>query len=276
MNVANILTEALPYIQKFHGMTIVIKYGGHAMIDEKLKNDFARDITLMKFVGMNPVIIHGGGPQINTVLDKMGVKSDFVRGMRVTDSETMDVVEMVLGGQINKSIVTQINKEGGKAVGLTGKDGNLIIAKQLNVELGLVGEVVRINPQIIHSLTRDGFIPVIAPIGRGYAFEPFNINADIVASKIAIALSAGRLILLTDVDGIYDAKKSLLSSIDIETISHLIEQKIIKDGMIPKVDCAIDAIRNGVKKAHIINGSKSHALLLELFTDKGVGTEVSL
>lgn len=288
-NVADILIEALPYIRRFYGMTLVIKYGGHAMVDEQLKDDFARDITLMKFTGLNPVVVHGGGPQINSVLDRMGMDSRFVKGMRLTDEATMDVVEMVLGGKVNKGIVAQINQQGGKAVGLSGKDGGLISARKLHIvhqedkdkppeiiDPGLVGEVTHVNPGIINTLTQQDFIPIIAPVGAGESGETYNINADLVASSIAIALSAGRLILLTDVDGVLDASGSLISSISAENINHMVEEKTISGGMIPKIECALEALRNGVGKVHIINGNKRHALLLELFTDKGIGTEVTI
>ncbi|RZB37418.1 MAG: acetylglutamate kinase [Desulfobacteraceae bacterium Eth-SRB2] len=288
-NVADILMEALPYIRRFYGMTLVIKYGGHAMVDEQLKEDFARDITLMKFTGLNPVVVHGGGPQINSVLDRMGIHSRFVKGMRLTDEATMDVVEMVLGGKVNKGIVAQINQQGGKAVGLSGKDGGLIRARKLHIvyqedkdkppeiiDPGLVGEVTHVNPDIINTLTQQDFIPIIAPVGAGESGETYNINADLVASSIAIALSAGRLILLTDVDGVLDASGSLISSISAENINQMVEEKTISGGMIPKIECAIEALKNGVGKVHIINGNKRHALLLELFTDKGIGTEVTI
>ena len=288
-NVADILIEALPYIRRFSGMTIVVKYGGHAMVDEQLKADFASDITLMKFIGMNPVVVHGGGPQINRVLDQMGIVSRFINGMRVTDEQTMDVVEMVLGGKINKSIVTQINRQGGKSVGLSGKDGELILAEKLHmmhqpdadkppeiIDTGLVGKVRRINPAIIRTLSDQGFIPVIAPVGAGAGGETFNINADLVASKIAGALEAGRLIFLTDVDGVMDGAGRLISSIDAETIEKMMEDRIISGGMIPKIEYALDALHNNVKKVQIINGTKRHSLLLELFTDRGIGTEVTV
>ena len=288
-NVADILIEALPYIQRFYGMTIVIKYGGAAMVDEQLKADFARDITLMKFIGLNPVVVHGGGPQINKVLDKMGISPKFVRGMRLTDEETMDVVEMVLGGKVNKSIVAQINNQGGRAVGLSGKDGGLIRAKKLHIvhqededkppeiiDPGLVGQVTAIDPAIISTLTAQGFIPIIAPVGFGNSGDTYNINADHVASKIAMALDTGRLIYLTDVDGVLDGSESVISSIDADTIDGMIRDTSISGGMIPKIECAVDALRNGVEKVHIINGGKRHALLLELFTDKGIGTEVTI
>ena len=287
-NVADILIEALPYIRRFYGMTLVIKYGGHAMVDEQLKDDFARDIALMKFTGLNPVVVHGGGPQINSVLKRMGMDSRFVKGMRLTDEATMDVVEMVLGGKVNKGIVAQINQQGGKAVGLSGKDGGLIRARKLHIvhqedkdkppeiiDPGLVGEVTHVNPGIINTLTQQGFIPIIAPVGAGESGETYNINADLVASSIAVALSAGRLILLTDVDGVLDASGSLISSISAEDINRMMEEKTISGGMIPKIECALEALENGVGKVHIINGNKRHALLLELFTDKGIGTEVT-
>ena len=286
-NVADILIEALPYIRQFYGMTIVIKYGGHAMSDPQLKEDFARDIVLMKFVGLNPVIVHGGGPQISQVLSRMGIESTFVRGMRLTDEPTMDVVEMVLGGKVNKEIVAQINRHGGKAVGLSGKDGGLILAEKLHIvyrkdentppeiiDPGLVGQVTNVNPLIINTLAEKGFIPVIAPVGVGKSGETYNINADLVACSIAMALSAGRLILLTDVDGVLDASGNLISSIDSAAVGKMVDDKIISGGMIPKIECSVKALKNGVEKVHIINGKKRHALLLELFTDKGIGTEV--
>jgi len=285
--VADILIEALPYIRRFSGMTIVIKYGGHAMVDDQLKADFARDITLLKFIGINPVIVHGGGPQINRVLDQMGIRSRFVQGMRLTDEPTMDVVEMVLGGKVNKAIVAQINKQGGQAVGLSGKDGDLIRAQKLQlvyqeedkppeiIDPGLVGEVTEVNPHIIDTLTEQGFIPVIAPVGTGREGETYNINADLVAGSIATALGAEKLILLTDVDGVLDSRGALISSIDAAAIQGMVAETRISGGMIPKIQCALDALKNDVKKAHIINGKKPHALLLELFTDKGIGTEVT-
>ena len=286
-NVADVLIEALPYIRRFSGMTIVIKYGGHAMVDEKLKEDFARDVTLLKFIGLNPVVVHGGGPQINSVLEQMGITSRFVKGMRFTDEQTMDVVEMVLGGKVNKAIVAQINQQGGKAVGLSGKDANLIQAKKLHVvnqedddkppeiiDPGLVGEVTHINTDIINTLTGKGFIPIIAPVGTGALGETYNINADLVAGRIAMALSAGRLVFLTDVDGVLDSNGSLISSIDAQSIKKMINEKSISGGMIPKIECALHALKSGVEKVPIINGTKRHALLLELFTDKGIGTEV--
>jgi acetylglutamate kinase len=287
-SVADILIEALPYIRRFYGMTIVVKYGGHAMVDEQLKQDFARDITLLKFVGLKPVVVHGGGPQINSVLDQMGIRPKFVRGMRLTDEPTMDVVEMVLGGKINKAIVHQINQQGGKAVGLSGKDGSLIQAKKLQImhqedlnkppeiiDPGLVGEVTQINIDIIEKLTQQGFIPIIAPVGAGEAGETYNINADLVACQIAVALKAGRLILLTDVNGVLDAGGNLISSIDHRAIKAMIDNKSVSGGMIPKIEYALKALQNGVEKVQIINGTKRHAILLELFTDSGIGTEVT-
>lgn len=288
-SVAEILIEALPYIRRFSGMTIVIKYGGHAMVDEDLKEAFARDVTLMKFIGLNPVVVHGGGPQINSVLDRMGIRPRFVRGMRLTDAATMDVVEMVLGGKVNKAIVAQVNRQGGRAVGLSGKDGGLIMAKKLQIvyqeddtkppeiiDPGLVGEVTRINPEIIQTLTSQGFIPIIAPVGAGEAGETFNINADLVAGRIAGALAAGRLMLLTDVDGVMDASGNLISSIDSRTVRRMIHAGEISGGMIPKIEYGLKALADGVQKVQIINGTKRHALLLELFTDQGIGTEVTL
>lgn len=286
-SVADILIEALPYIKRFSGKTIVVKYGGHAMVDETLKKDFANDITLLKYIGVNPVVVHGGGPQINKVLDSMGITSKFIRGMRYTDDETMDVVEMVLGGKVNKDIVAGINRQGGKAVGLTGKDGMLIMAEKMTIyyqedenkppeiiDPGMVGNVSSINPDIIHTLTAKGFIPVIAPVGVGKNGETYNINADLVASKIAAALHAERLMLVTDVDGVLDMEQKLIASVDAATIKDMIGTGQIKGGMIPKVECALDALKNGVKKSHIINGKLPHAVLLELFTDSGIGTQV--
>lgn len=288
-NVADILIEALPYIRKFKGMTIVIKYGGHAMVDEQLKDDFARDITLLKFIGLNPVVIHGGGPQINQVLNQMGIRSKFVRGMRMTDGPTMDVVEMVLGGKVNKSIVAQINNQGGKAVGLSGKDGSLITAEKMRIvhkqsgdsppeiiDPGMVGKVTHVNPEVILTLTGQGFIPIIAPVGSGINGETYNINADLVAAHIAVALSAGRLFLMTDVDGVLDQDGRLISSIDSATIASMVASEKITGGMIPKIEKGLDALKGGVEKVGIINGTRRHALLLELFTDQGIGTELTL
>jgi acetylglutamate kinase len=288
-NIADILIEALPYIRQFVGMTVVIKYGGHAMVDEQLKEDFARDITLLKLVGLHPVVVHGGGPQINLVLDQMGIAPKFVRGMRLTDGPTMDVVEMVLGGKVNKAIVAQINQQGVKAVGISGKDGGLIKAKKMKIvfqedetkppeiiDSGMVGQVTRIHPAIIQTLTKDGFIPIIAPVGVGDKGETYNINADLVASQIAMALNAGRLILMTDVDGVLDNNDELISSINAARIEKMIASQQITGGMIPKIECAVEALRGGVRKVPIINGKRRHAILLELFTDQGIGTEVTL
>ena len=288
-NVADILIEALPYIRRFYGMTIVIKYGGHAMVDEQLKADFAQDITLLKFIGLNPIVVHGGGPQINLVLEQMGIDPKFVRGMRFTDEQTMDVVEMVLGGKVNKVIVAGINQHGGKAVGLSGKDGGLISAKKLHIKYqedtdkppeiidpGLVGQITHVNPDIINTLTKQDFIPIVAPVGVGDSGETFNINADHVASRIAIALKAGRLIYLTDVDGVLDASGLAIASINAEKINNMIQDKTVSEGMIPKLECALDALKNGAEKVHIINGCKRHSVLLELFTHKGIGTEVTI
>lgn len=288
-NVSDILIEALPYIRKFYGMTIVVKYGGHAMVEKELRDAFAQDIALLKFVGIHPVIVHGGGPQINDVLGKMGIQSTFVKGLRVTDRPTMDVVEMVLGGKVNKEIVALINQQGGKAVGLSGKDGTMILAQKINMmnseqenqppeilDPGHVGEVKHVNPDAMNILMEKGFIPVIAPVGVDESGETYNINADHVASKIAIALSAGRLILLTDVDGVLDTDGSLMASISITDAKEMISNNKISGGMIPKLECAIEALQHGVEKAPIINGTKRHSLLLELFTDKGIGTEITL
>ena len=282
---AEVLLEALPYIRRYSGKTMVIKYGGHAMIDEVLKESFAQDIVLLKFVGINPVIVHGGGPQIGELLRQLGIRSQFVRGMRVTDQRTMDVVEMVLGGKINKEIVNLINHHGGRAVGLSGKDGGLILAKKLTVtaedggsvqqlDVGMVGEVVAINPAVIESLDRSDFIPVIAPIGVGERGETYNINADLVAGEMAEALHAEKLILLTDVEGIRGADGQVMSTLDMDRAGQLIRDGVIGEGMIPKVECCIEALRGGAKKTHIIDGRMRHAVLLEIFTREGVGTEV--
>ena len=287
-SVADILIEALPYIRQFASMTLVIKYGGHAMVDEQLREDFARDITLLKLIGLHPVVVHGGGPQISSVLERMGIRSKFVQGMRVTDGPTMEVVEMVLGGQVNKAIVAQINRQGGRAVGLSGKDAGLIQARKMEIrhqpdeekppeiiDAGLVGDVTRIDVHIIETLNREGFIPIVAPVGTGDRGETFNINADVVAARIAMALGAGRLVFLTDVDGVLDAAGKLVSSIDAAGIARMIEDGDIRGGMIPKIRHAIDAVQKGVGKVAIINGTRRHALLLELFTDSGIGTEVT-
>ena len=282
---AQILIEALPYIQRFQGKTIVIKYGGNAMVDEGLKQSFARDVVLMKLVGMNPVIVHGGGPQIGKLLERIGKKSEFVQGMRVTDRETMDVVEMVLGGLVNKEIVSLINKNGGKAVGLTGKDGGLIRARKLLmksvpaeglpseiIDIGHVGEVESIDPEVVALLDTQNFIPVIAPIGVGPDGEAYNINADVVAGKLAITLKAEKLMLLTNTTGVLDKEGKLLTGLTIGKVNALIADGTIHGGMLPKVNYALDAVNSGVKSAHIIDGRVEHAVLLEVFTDQGVGT----
>jgi len=291
---ARILIEALPYIKRFNRQTMVIKYGGHAMVDDKLKKEFALDITLMKYVGLNPVVVHGGGPQIGKFLSKMSIKSNFVRGHRITDEKTMDVVEMVLAGKVNKEIVANINQHGGQAVGLSGKDGNLITAKRLQfisrpdekgnsfdsppeiIDIGLVGEVVSVNNRIIKSLIDNQFIPVIAPVGAGKDNETFNINADLVAGHIASSLKARKLILLTDVEGVLDSNGNLINSLTAGDANRMIGNGAIKEGMIPKLQCCLEALKGGVEKAHIIDGRKEHSLLLEVFTDQGVGTEIVL
>jgi acetylglutamate kinase len=284
-NVAKVLSEALPYIQRFQGKTMVIKYGGNAMVDDKLKRGFARDIVLMKLVGMNPVVVHGGGPQIGNLLKQIGKESHFVEGMRVTDSETMDVVEMVLGGLVNKEIVNLINRQGGKAVGLTGKDGDLIRAKKLHIskqtpgmdapeiiDIGHVGEVASIDTSVVQMLVKDNFIPVIAPIGVGEDGQSYNINADLVAGKLAMALHAEKLILLTNTTGVLDQDGQLLTGLKAEQVDTLIKQGVIHGGMLPKVNCALDAVRSGVRTAQIIDGRVEHAVLLEVLTSEGVGT----
>lgn len=281
-SVVKILSEALPYIQKLNGKTIVIKYGGNAMTDEKLKLGFARDIVLLKQVGVNPVVVHGGGPQIADLLDKVGKESKFIQGMRVTDTETMDIVEMVLGGLVNKSIVTLINQQGGRAVGLTGKDGSLIRAHKMQmsaidnadeiIDLGHVGEIDTIDPSVVSMLDKDNFIPVIAPIGVGENGESYNINADIVAGKLATVLGAEKLLLLTNTVGILDKQENLLTGLSTKEVDQYIKDGTIYGGMLPKVDCALDAVKSGVKTSHIIDGRVEHAVLLELLTDEGVGT----
>ena len=284
-NVAHVLTEALPYIQRFSGKTIVIKYGGNAMVDEKLKHGFARDIVLMKTVGLNPVVVHGGGPQIGHLLDRLGKDSEFIQGMRVTDRETMDVVEMVLGGLVNKEIVNLLNRHGASAVGLTGKDGDLIRAKKLMlksdapeleapeiIDLGHVGEVQSIDASVVDMLVHGDFIPVIAPIGIGEDGFSYNINADLVAGKMAEVLGAEKLILLTNTSGLLDKEDNLLTGLDVERVNKLIADGTIHGGMLPKIGCALDAVNAGVKTAHIIDGRVTHAVLLELFTDEGIGT----
>jgi len=283
--IADVLIEALPYIQRFKGKTVVVKFGGNAMVDEALKHSFARDIVLMKLVGINPIVVHGGGPQIGQLLTKLGKTTGFVDGMRITDSETMDVVEMVLGGLVNKEIVNLINRNGGKAVGLTGKDGDFIRARKINlkksavevdaseiIDLGHVGEVSSIDPAVVDMLGRSDFIPVIAPIGVGEDGRSYNINADLVAGKIAEVMKAEKLILLTNTAGILDKQENLLTGLSINDIEELIENGTISGGMIPKTRCASDALKGGVNSVHIIDGRVEHAVLLELFTDQGVGT----
>jgi len=284
---ANILIESLPYIRKFSGKTFVIKYGGAAMVDEKLKDAFAQDIVLLNFIGIKPVIVHGGGPKINSIMEKMGKKPTFVQGQRVTDEETIDIVEMVLGGLINKQIVSLINNHGGLAIGLSGKDGNLIKAKKKIIrklspetgvpeiiDLGLVGEVEKINPRILDTIDESGFIPVIAPISAGKKTETLNINADYVAGEIASALKAEKLILLTDTEGILDKKNKLISTLNSKKIKSLVSNDTITGGMLPKVQACQNAISNKVGKTHIIDGRTPHALLLEIFTEEGIGTEI--
>ena len=283
-NIANVLTESLPYIQQFHGKTIVIKYGGNAMVDEHLKSSFARDIVLMKSVGMNPIVVHGGGPQIGKTLEKIGKDSEFIGGMRVTDSETMDVVEMVLGGLVNKEIVNLIHQHGGHSIGLTGKDGRLITAKKLKskieptseiIDLGHVGEVDQIDVSVIELLLEGDFIPVIAPIGVGNDGFSYNINADLVAGSIAEALKAEKLILLTNTPGLLDEKGELLTGLNVKKVNRLIKDGVVHGGMLPKIDCALSAVKDGVNRAHIIDGRVAHAVLLEIFTDTGVGTLIT-
>ncbi|MCW8885997.1 MAG: acetylglutamate kinase [Motiliproteus sp.] len=289
MNVAQVLSEALPYIQRFAGKTLVIKYGGNAMTDENLKNSFARDIVLMKTVGINPIVVHGGGPQIGDLLNKLNIESNFVNGMRVTDSATMDVVEMVLGGLVNKDIVGLINSNGGKAIGLTGKDGKLIKARKLKVkhkapemqapeiiDIGHVGEVESVNTEVLDMLVNSNFIPVIAPIGVGRnSGKSYNINADLVAGKIAEVLKAEKLILLTNIAGLMDKEGEVLTGLSTEQVDDLIEDGTIHGGMLPKIGCALSAVNSGVTSAHIIDGRVSHATLLEIFTDEGVGTLIT-
>ncbi|MDP6768967.1 MAG: acetylglutamate kinase [Arenicellales bacterium] len=285
-DIANVLAEALPYIQHFHGRTIVIKYGGNAMVDEELKRGFARDVVLMKLVGMNPVVVHGGGPQIGSLLERIGKKSEFVDGLRVTDSETIDVVEMVLGGLVNKSIVALINAQGGRAVGLSGKDGGMIQARKLLlrqgqsdddgevVDIGQVGEIEQIDPAVVDTLDQANFIPVIAPIGAGADGKAYNINADTVAGSLAVTLKAEKLILLTNTPGVLDSDDQLLELLSETEAQNLIEQGVISGGMLPKVQCALEAVAGGVRTATISDGRVPHATLLETVTDRGVGTQI--
>jgi acetylglutamate kinase len=287
-NIASVLAEALPYIQRFAGKTIVVKYGGNAMTEDNLMASFARDIVLMKLVGMNPVVVHGGGPQIGDLLKRVGKQSEFVQGMRVTDTETMDIVEMVLGGLVNKEIVNLIHQHGGNSVGLTGKDGNLIMAKKLKItrnepgmdapeiiDIGHVGEVERINTGVIDMLIKGDFIPVIAPVGVDAQGRSYNINADLVAGKVAEALQAEKLMLLTNTAGLLDKEGNLLTGLNAKTVDELIADGTIYGGMLPKIQCALDAVQGGVKAAHIVDGRVEHAVMLEVFTDDGVGTLIT-
>jgi len=288
LNIATVLTEALPYIQRFIGKTIVVKFGGNAMVDPELHESFARDVVLMKLVGMNPVVVHGGGPQIGALLEKLNIQSEFVEGMRVTDSQTMDVVEMVLGGSVNKEIVASINRNGGKAIGVTGKDGQLIRARKLNVtrhspeldapeivDIGHVGEVDQIDTDVLDVILESHFIPVIAPIGLGEDGGTYNINADLVAGKLAQVMQAEKLMLLTNVDGLLDAQGNVMTGLTTQQVDDLIADGTIHGGMLPKIGCALDAVKSGVNSAHIIDGRVPHAVLLETFTDEGIGTLIT-
>jgi acetylglutamate kinase len=283
LNVANVLTEALPYIRRFIGKTIVVKYGGNAMVDDALTQGFAQDIVLMKLVGMNPVVVHGGGPQIGSLLEKLGIQSEFIAGMRVTDAATMDVVEMVLGGTVNKAIVSLLNQAGGKAIGITGKDGGLIHARKMlmkdasgkALDIGFVGEVERINRDVVDTLVNSDFIPVIAPVGVGADGQSYNINADLVAGKVAEALHAEKLVLLTNVAGLQDKSGNVLTGLSTKQVDGLIADGTIYGGMLPKIQCALDAVKGGVTSSHIIDGRVEHAVLLEIFTDSGVGTLIT-
>ena len=287
LRIAQVLTEALPYIQRFTGKTMVIKFGGNAMVDPRLHESFARDVVLMKLVGVNPIVVHGGGPQIGRLLDKLGIKTEFVDGLRVTDSATMDVVEMVLGASVNKEIVSTINRNGGKAIGVTGKDGQLIRARKLKVtsrepglnaseiiDIGHVGEVDKIDTEVLKMMQDSNFIPVIAPIGVGEDGSSYNINADSVAGKLAEVLQAEKLMLLTNVEGLLDKQGQLLTGLNPERAEALIEDGTVQGGMLPKIRCALDAVRSGVRSAHIIDGRVPHAVLLEVFTEEGVGTMI--
>jgi acetylglutamate kinase len=284
---ANTLMEALPYIRRFSGKTVVIKYGGHAMADDQLKESFALDVIMLKSLGINVVVIHGGGPQINETLKRYGIVSEFVRGMRVTDAETMKVVEMVLTGQVNREVVGYLNQHGGRAVGLSGKDGTLLLCEKMlqevkgedgsidQVDIGYVGNVVKVNQELIQTLEHGKFIPVIAPVGVGANGESYNINADLVAGRVAGALRAEKLMLLTDVEGVKDRNGALMPSISLGAVPGFIDDGTISGGMIPKVECCVDALKEGARKAHIVDGRVQHAVLLEIFTDTGVGTEIS-
>lgn len=286
--IAAVLTESLPYIKRFTGKTIVIKYGGNAMVEDALKHNFARDIVLMKLVGMNPIVVHGGGPQIGELLERLNIESKFVNGMRVTDNATMDVVEMVLGGQVNKQIVSLINQQGGQAIGLSGKDGNLIKASKLAVtqnsaamasseiiDIGHVGQVDEINVDLLNSLTANHLIPVIAPIGVGSDGATYNINADLVAGELAAVMNAEKLMLLTNVPGLLDKQDQVLTGLTASRVDELIADGTITGGMLPKISCALDAVKGGAKSAHIIDGTVPHSVLLEIFTDRGVGTLIT-
>ena len=284
---AEILLEALPFIKNFHGKTVVIKYGGSAMVSEKLKDGFAQDIIMMKYTGINPVIVHGGGPQIGKTLDALGIQSEFVDGQRVTNKDMIDVVEMVLGGKVNKEIVSLISRHGGNAVGITGKDGDLIQAKKHKrvkhspetnrpeiIDMGLVGEVTKVNPKILEVLHQNEFIPVIAPTGKGIKGETLNINADFVAAAVASALKAEKLVLMTDTAGVQRKNGNLITELTRKEANKLIKSGVIRDGMLPKVTCCLDSLKSGVPKTHIIDGRVEHSLLLELFTDEGIGTQI--
>jgi len=288
LNIAHVLTEALPYIQRFTGKTIVVKFGGNAMVDRELHESFARDIVLMKLVGMNPVVVHGGGPQIGALLEQLNISTEFVDGMRVTDARTMDVVEMVLGGSVNKDIVSSINRNGGKAIGVTGKDGRLIRARKLNVnrfspdlgaseilDIGHVGQVDQIDIEVLELLQNSDFIPVIAPIGVGNDGTTYNINADLVAGKIAEVMRAEKLMLLTNVPGLMDKNNCTLTGLSTAQVDALIEDGTVSGGMLPKIGCALDAVKGGVASSHIVDGRVPHAVLLEIFTDEGIGTLIS-
>lgn len=288
INKAETLIEALPFIKTFYDKTIVIKYGGNAMVNETLKDSFAEDVVLMKYIGINPVIVHGGGPQIGKTLELFGIKSEFIDGQRVTSKEMIDVVEMVLGGKVNQNIVSLINRHGGNAVGITGKDGDLIQAKRFRrirespetdrpeiIDLGLVGEIQKVNVRVLETLDEAEFIPVIAPIGRGNEGETLNINADFVASSVAQALKAEKLVLMTDVEGVKNKKGELQSTLSKKKVQQMIKSKVIRDGMLPKVNCCLDALKAGVQKTHIIDGRVKHALLLEILTKEGIGTEIT-
>lgn len=288
LNIAQVLTEALPYIQRFIGRTVVVKFGGNAMVDPMLHDSFARDIVLMKLVGLNPVVVHGGGPQIGKLLEKLNIKTEFVNGMRVTDSETMDVVEMVLGGSVNKEIVASLNRNGGKAIGVTGKDGQLIRARKMVVnrfspelgaseiiDIGHVGEVDQIDTEVLNVILNSNFIPVIAPIGVDEEGRTYNINADLVAGKIAQVMRAEKLMLLTNVPGLLDKNDAIMTGLGTAQVDELIADGTISGGMLPKISCALDAVKSGVASAHIIDGRVPHAVLLEIFTDEGIGTLIT-